>query len=120
MKLCVTPTVARCHQTKHLIVQNLQRLPETNELFYTDVSTDGGEVLRALVDSGSMACTVSETADSKLSQSIQNIEKRSAEDFIIVGCGGHPVTPSAIYDLTVSVYGYKSDHPCFSCARSSR
>ena len=89
---------------KTLIVQNLQRLPETNELFYTDVSTDGGEVLRALVDSGSMACTLSETADSKLSQSIPNIEKRSAEDFVIVGCGGHPVTPSSIYDLTICLW----------------
>lgn len=64
-------------------------------------------VLRALLDSGSMACTVNETADTKLSKSIPNIEKKSAEDFVIVGCGGHLVTPSAIYDLTTTVYGYK-------------
>lgn len=54
-----------------------------------------------------MACTISEAADTKLSQPITNIEKKSAEDFVIVGCGGHLVTPSAMYDLTTTVYGYK-------------
>lgn len=70
-KHCVTP-VAQCHQTKHWSCRTC-RLPETNELFYTDVTIDGGRVLRALVDSGSMACTVSETADSKfyLSQTLR-------------------------------------------------
>ncbi|XP_076747571.1 uncharacterized protein LOC143421761 [Maylandia zebra] len=54
-----------------------------------------------------MACTISETVDEKLSQSIPDIERRSAEDVVIVGCGGHLVTPSAMYDLTVSIYGFK-------------
>lgn len=92
---------------KTLIMQGLQRLSKTDSLFYTDVTTDGEHVLRALIDSGSMACTVSEAAATKLSQSIPNIEKKSAEDFVIVGCGGHLITPSAMYDLTASVYGYK-------------
>lgn len=92
---------------KTLIVQDLQRLSKTDSLFYTEVSTDSGHVLRALVDSGSMACTLSETANKKLSQSIPNIGEKTAEDFVIVGCGGHLVTPSAMYDLTASVYGYK-------------
>lgn len=39
---------------KMLIVQSLQRLSETAKLFYTDVTTDNGHVLRALVDSGSI------------------------------------------------------------------
>lgn len=54
-----------------------------------------------------MACTISEAADIRLSQSVPNMERKSAEDFVIVGCGGHLVTPSAMYDLTASVYGYK-------------
>lgn len=92
---------------KTLIVQGLHRLSRTDSLFYMDVTTDCGHVLRALVDSGSMACTISEMAETKLLHSIPNIEKKSAEDFVIVGCGGHLVTPSAIYELTASVYGYK-------------
>lgn len=92
---------------KTLIVQGLQRLSQTDTLFYTDVFTDGAHVLKALVDSGSMACTVSEAADTKLSQSIPNIKKKSADDFVIVGCGGHLITPSAMYDLTTSLYGYR-------------
>lgn len=92
---------------KTLIVQGLQKLSTTDSLFYTDVTTNNGDVLSALVDSGSMACTISETADMKLSQSMLHIEKKSAEQYVIVGCGGHLVTPSAMYDLSVSVYGYK-------------
>lgn len=92
---------------KTLIVQGLQKLSKTDSLFHTDVTTDSRHVLRALVDSWSMACTISEIADTELLQSIPNIENKSAEDFAIVGCGGHLVTPSALYDLTASVYGYK-------------
>ncbi|XP_030606074.1 uncharacterized protein LOC115794610 isoform X2 [Archocentrus centrarchus] len=92
---------------KTLIAQSLHRLSKTDSLFYSDVTTDGGHVLKALVDSGSMACTVSEMADRKLSQSIPDIDRKSAEDFVIIGCGGHFVTPSAMYDLTVSVYGFR-------------
>lgn len=92
---------------KTLIVQSLQKLSKTDSLFYTDVTVNDGHVFKALVDSGSMACTISETVDAKLSQSTLDIKKKSAEDFVIVGCGGHLVTPSAMYDLTVSVYGYK-------------
>lgn len=92
---------------KTLIVQSLQKLSKTDSLFYTDVTVHGGHGFNALVDSGSMACTISETVDAKLSQSTPDIEKKSAEDFVIVGCGGHLVTPSATYDLTTSVYGYK-------------
>ena len=29
----------------------------------------------------------------KLSQSVPNVEKKSAEGFVIVGCGGHLVLP---------------------------
>lgn len=92
---------------KTLILQNLQKLSKTDSLFYTNVTVDNGHVFNALVDSGSMACTISETVDAKLSQSTPDIEKKLAADFVIVGCGGHLVTPSAMYDLTTSVYGYK-------------
>ena len=63
------------------------------------MTTDGGSVLRGLVDSGSMAYTVSVTADPKLSQSVPDIEKISAEDFVIVGCGSQLVTPSAKFTI---------------------
>ena len=92
---------------KTLIMRGLHRLSKTDSFFYTDVTTGNGDVLRALVDSGSMACTLSEAAGMKLSQSTPNITKNSAEGYVIVGCGGHLVTPCAMYDLTVSVYGYR-------------
>ena len=90
-----------------MIVQDLQRLSKTDSQFHTDVTAANNLVLRALVDSGSMACTVSVAADNKLSQSIPDMKKKSAEEFVIVGCGGNLVTPTAMYDLITSVYGYK-------------
>lgn len=33
--------------------------------------------------------------------------KRYSADVVIVGCGGHQVTPKALYDLDVTVYGCK-------------
>lgn len=48
---------------KTLVMQGLQRL--LIDRFYTDVTTDNGHFLRALVDSGCIACTVRETADTK-------------------------------------------------------
>lgn len=61
---------------KTLIVQSLQKLSKTDSLFYTDVTANDGHVFNALVDSGSMACTISETVDAKLSQSTPDIQKK--------------------------------------------
>lgn len=92
---------------KTVIVQGLQRLSETDSLFHTEVVTENGHVIKALVDSGSMACTVNEKTDVELTKTFPDVVKGSAKDFVIVGCGGHLVTPTALYDLAISVYGFK-------------
>lgn len=92
---------------KTMIVQGLQRLSNTDSLFHIEVATENGHVIKALLDSGSMACTVNEKTDTELSKSLHTIERKTAKDFVIVGCGGHLVTPTALYDLTATVYGYK-------------
>lgn len=52
-----------------------------------------------------MACTLSESAEACLLESNLSITKQPAQDIVIVGCGGHRVTPTAIYDLHITVYG---------------
>uniref|UniRef100_A0AAV2KRL7 ribonuclease H n=1 Tax=Knipowitschia caucasica TaxID=637954 RepID=A0AAV2KRL7_KNICA len=89
------------------VVQVLQRLSETDSLFHTDVIMDNCFVLKALVDSGSMACTISEQTDSMLQRDFPEIDRKRADEYVIVGCGGQPVMPTAMYDLSVLVYGVK-------------
>ncbi|XP_037828975.1 uncharacterized protein LOC108247133 isoform X2 [Kryptolebias marmoratus] len=53
-----------------------------------------------------MACTISEEAEAKISKILTHMDKKPANDFVIVGCGGHVVTPSALYELTLTVFGF--------------
>jgi len=54
-----------------------------------------------------MACTLSEAAEARLLESLSKLPKCPADDVVIIGCGGHRVTPTAMYDLSVCVYGCK-------------
>lgn len=92
---------------KTLVFQGSQRISEIDSLFYTTASVTNGPKLKAMIDSGSMACTLSEAAEANLLRCTPDLKKYSAEDIVIVGCGGHQVTPKAIYDLEVSVYECK-------------
>uniref|UniRef100_A0A3B1J1Z4 Gypsy retrotransposon integrase-like protein 1 n=1 Tax=Astyanax mexicanus TaxID=7994 RepID=A0A3B1J1Z4_ASTMX len=57
-----------------------------------------------MIDSGSMACTLSESAESSLLQQNPDMVKYSADDIIIFGCGGQSVTPKALYNVEMTVY----------------
>ncbi len=92
---------------KTAVFQGIQRVPRADSLFYTIVSVENGPSFTALLDSGSMACTLSETAEASLLASTLTLRKCSADDVVIIGCGGHRVTPTAMYDLPVCVYGCK-------------
>ncbi len=60
-----------------------------------------------MVDSGSMACTMSEAAERLLLQYKPNLQKFPASDVVIIGCGGQRVTPKVMYELELSVYACK-------------
>ncbi|KAL7861858.1 hypothetical protein SRHO_G00132990 [Serrasalmus rhombeus] len=57
-----------------------------------------------MIDSGSMACTLSESAESRLLQQNPDMERHSADDIIIIGCGGQSVIPKALYNVELTVY----------------
>lgn len=51
---------------KTVIFQMTQRIPRADSLFYTPVSIANGPTLKAMIDSGSMACTLSKGAEASL------------------------------------------------------
>lgn len=90
-----------------IVVQGTAEVPAFSELFYTQVQVDHME-LKGMIDSGSMACTLSEEAENKLLKAGVKIgEPKSAERVLLVGCGGKQTHPKCIYDLTLSVYGMR-------------
>lgn len=91
--------------SKKLIFQGSQRVAETDSLFYTPVLVGNGPTFKALLDSGSMACTMSESAVKSLLQQCPDMTRKTADDYVIIGCGGHRVSPKDMYDLDVTVYG---------------
>ncbi|KAL2087418.1 hypothetical protein ACEWY4_016246 [Coilia grayii] len=59
-----------------------------------------------MLDSGSMACSISERAVGKLSSACVLPEKQqSEENIILVGCGGLQTRPEGFYDLEMQIYG---------------
>lgn len=91
-------------ENKTVIFQNANRLKKIDGLFYTQVTVWDDLILKAMVDSGSMACTISESAEQRLLQHKPDIQKFSANDVVIIGCGGHRVNPKTMYELELSVY----------------
>lgn len=91
--------------SKKLIFQVSQRVAETDSLFYTPVLVRNGLTFKALLNFGSMACTMSESAVKSLLQQCPDMTRKTADDYVIIGCGGHRVSPKDMYDLDVTVYG---------------
>ena len=92
---------------KTVIFQSTHRLQKSDSLFYTDVCAAGGAQLKAMIDSGSMSCSISEAAAARLLQHCPDLNSSPADDIVVVGAGGHHVYPKAVYDLEVVIYGFK-------------
>lgn len=62
--------VNACHTASDgtcvIYAQNMQTIKAFDELFYTSVILNGQFHMRGMLDTGSMSCTLSETAEQKL------------------------------------------------------
>lgn len=98
---------------KNVLYQNVMKLERADSLFYTDVVIAGAQVsLRALLDSGSMACTMNKEAECKLrSEGVKLTPSKMHPNIVLVGCGGVSVQPESIYQLEMEVYGYPVSVP---------
>lgn len=90
-----------------VVFQMTQRIKKSDSLFYTTVGTVGGVSLRAMIDSGSMSCSISEATATRLLQSCPDLKLEPANDIVVVGAGGHQFQPKAVCDLEVTLYGFK-------------
>ncbi len=88
--------------SKTVIFQGTHRIQKSDSLFYT-TATAAGVSLKAMIDSGSTGCTLSEPAVKRLLECDPDLKRYSAGDVVIIGCAGHQVTPSAAYDVEVEV-----------------
>lgn len=86
-----------------VIVQNMFQLSE-----YALVMIKGSAQLQGLLDSGSMACMISEEAERRLmSENILTQQQEPAQCITLVGCGGVQVSHKSTYDMELSLYGVK-------------
>lgn len=66
-----------------------------------------------MLDSGSMACTISKKAEEKISSAgVLPLKKHSEENIILVGCGGQHTQPEGFYDLEIQFFGIRCVVPC--------
>lgn len=76
-------------QSANIVYQNTHTVGGSDSLFYVPVKVGGSMTLGGMLDSGSMACTVSETALCKLlSAGAVCKEDEFSTDVTLVGVGG--------------------------------
>lgn len=92
--------------------QNTERLPESDGLFYVPVKVNALTELRAMMDSGSMACTLSDEAEGKLiAAGVLQEGSHKPTDVILVGCGGKQTLPKGVYVLKMELFGFELEVP---------
>lgn len=93
-----------------VIIQNTQRLSATDNLFHTDVLIQDTVKLQAMLDSGSMACSLSSRVLPLLAQNnVVSPDSVSPTSVVLVGCGGLRTNPVGVCELQMRVFGC-----CFS------
>lgn len=77
-----------------VVVQGSGEVPAFSELFYVQVVVNDKVELKGMIDSGSMACTMSEGAEALLKVAgVLLKEPESVERIVLVGCGGSRHVP---------------------------
>lgn len=88
-----------------VIVQNTQRVGSYDKLFYTPVKINNSIEVEGMLDSGSMACTLSEKAE------LEMLNKMALSDpiplnqeVVLVGCGGTLSKAKCMYEVEMKLY----------------
>lgn len=84
----------------------MQKIKAFDDLFYTSVIVNNQFHMRGMLDTGSMYCTLSETAEQKLLAENVVLDKKSLpKNIIIVSVGGKTTQPKCLYEVSMKVYG---------------
>ncbi|XP_061823055.1 uncharacterized protein [Nerophis lumbriciformis] len=88
-----------------VIFQNTQRLSATDNLFHTDVLIQDAVELRAMLDSGSMACSLSSCMLPLLEQAnVISSDLISPTSVTLIGCGGSKTRPVGVCELQMTIF----------------
>ncbi len=89
-----------------VVLQNTQKLKPYDDLFYTTVIIGGQVEAKAILDTGSMACTMSsKILPQLLSSGVLSSLSLAPTDVVLVGCGGTRTKPLGMSELEMNVYG---------------
>ncbi len=107
---------AKCNSAPkgtRIVVQSSQKVEAFSSLFYVPVRVNGHVQINGMLDSGSMACTISKIAEEKIgSAGVLPEKKYSEENIILIGCGGQHTQPEGFYDLEIQFFGIQCVVPC--------
>lgn len=93
-------------QGTKIIVQSSHKVEAFSNLFYVPVHVNNHVQLSGMLDSGSMACTISKNAEEKISSAgVLPVKKHTEENIVLVGCGGQHTQPEGFYDLEIQFFG---------------
>lgn len=88
------------------VIQNTQRLRQHDELFYESVTLGGIVSVKALLDSGSMACTLkADLIPQLLRQGVLKEPSLCDTDTVLIGCGGSRTLPVGVCELQMEMCG---------------
>lgn len=80
-----------------VILQNTQRLSAKDNLFYTDVLVQDAVELHVMLDSFSMACSLSSHTLSLLEEAnVVSADSISPTSVTLIGCGGLKTSPIGV------------------------
>ncbi|CDQ95192.1 unnamed protein product [Oncorhynchus mykiss] len=83
-----------------------QEVEAFSDLFFTSVSVHGKVQLKGMLDTGSMACTLSEHAEQRLLEAGALPQHyQPPTELVLVGCGGKKTSTKCFYDLEMQIYG---------------
>lgn len=88
-----------------VIFQNVQRLNTNDDLFFTDVLVQDVVLLRGMLDSGSVACTISCQALSKLIEAkVLSSGDVAPTMLTLIGCGCQRTSPLGVCDVQMKIF----------------
>ena len=91
--------------TGDVVYQNTHVIRRRDSLFYTPVIVGNKVTLGAMLDSGSMVCTMSEMAELKfIDAGVVDVKSQFNSDVVLVGCGGCRVRPKSTFNINMEVY----------------
>lgn len=97
---------------KTVIFQNTIQSMQNDSLFYTSVLVQDKVCLRGMLDSGSMATTLSADVVPQLREAgVLDQELFPPSNIVLVGCDGKQTSPEGLCDLKLEVYAVRFSVP---------